>query len=120
MVGRVAIVTGANTGIGLAIAERLQQDGFALGYVSLDRDDESKEQFERLAGLGAAHWASGDLSDPAVPERLVSQVVGAPGRLHLLLHNAGPAGAEHPPPPTGPGLGTLFSLALPRPVPPPQ
>jgi glucose 1-dehydrogenase len=95
MAGLVALVTGANTGIGLAIAARLQRDGFALGYVTRDRDDESKERFERLASGGEAHWASGDLSDPAVPERLVAEVVERLGRLDLLVNNAGLTVAKH-------------------------
>jgi NAD(P)-dependent dehydrogenase (short-subunit alcohol dehydrogenase family) len=88
-VPRVALVTGANTGIGRAIAERLQQDGFALVYASRERDDESREVFERLSGAGAAHWATGDLSDAAVPAQLVDEARHEYGRLDALVNNAG-------------------------------
>jgi NAD(P)-dependent dehydrogenase (short-subunit alcohol dehydrogenase family) len=90
----VALVTGANAGIGLAIAERLQRDGFALVYATRKRDDEAKEVYERLSGSGEVHWATGDLSDPAVPERLVGAAREAFGRLDVLVNNAGLTSAK--------------------------
>jgi glucose 1-dehydrogenase len=88
-VARVALVTGANKGIGRAVAERLLQDGFALVYATRQRDDESRDVFERLSAEGAAHWASGDLSDAAVPARLVAEAREAYGGLDALVNNAG-------------------------------
>jgi NAD(P)-dependent dehydrogenase (short-subunit alcohol dehydrogenase family) len=87
-VERVALVTGANTGIGLAVARRLRDDGYALGFHTKDEDAESKGAFEDLAG-DAGVWVPADLSDPAVPARLVEQVVGELGRLDVLVNNAG-------------------------------
>jgi NAD(P)-dependent dehydrogenase (short-subunit alcohol dehydrogenase family) len=86
---RVALVTGANTGIGYAIAERLLQDGYALGFGSQDREAEDRAAFERLSALGPAHWVSGDLSDPSVPARLVSETAEALGGIDVLVNNAG-------------------------------
>jgi glucose 1-dehydrogenase len=86
---RVALVTGADKGIGLAIAERLQQDGFALVFASRKRDDESGAVFERLSEGGEVRWATGDLADPAVPERLVGEAREEFGRLDALVNNAG-------------------------------
>jgi glucose 1-dehydrogenase len=86
---RVALVTGASTGIGLAIAERLLADGWALGFATHEQDDESRQVFERLSGRGRALWVAGDLSDPAVPERLVRETVDGLGRLDALVNNAG-------------------------------
>jgi NAD(P)-dependent dehydrogenase (short-subunit alcohol dehydrogenase family) len=85
----VALVTGANAGIGLAIAERLQPDGFALVYATRERDDEAEEVYERLSRDGEVHWATGDLSDAGTPERLVAGARDAFGRLDVLVNNAG-------------------------------
>jgi NAD(P)-dependent dehydrogenase (short-subunit alcohol dehydrogenase family) len=85
----VALVTGANTGIGYAIAERLLRDGYALAYVTRERNARSEEAYERLSALGAVHWADGDLSDAAVPARLVEAAVAELGGLDVLVNNAG-------------------------------
>jgi NAD(P)-dependent dehydrogenase (short-subunit alcohol dehydrogenase family) len=92
-VERVALVTGANTGIGLAVARRLRDDGFTLGFHTKDEDAESKARFEEVAGEHGV-WAPADLSDPAAPARIVDDVVARLGRLDVLVNNAGisPAG----------------------------
>jgi NAD(P)-dependent dehydrogenase (short-subunit alcohol dehydrogenase family) len=87
---RRALVTGANTGIGYAIAERLLRDGFELGFATQHEEDADREAFERLAKIGPRmHWVSGDLSDPDVPERLVREMVEALGSVDVLVNNAG-------------------------------
>jgi NAD(P)-dependent dehydrogenase (short-subunit alcohol dehydrogenase family) len=82
---KVALVTGANTGIGLAIAKRLLADGFALGYATVD--EASKGPLDELHGEIA--WVTGDLSDPNVPEQLVADTVDKLGRIDVLVNNAG-------------------------------
>src|SRR5918999_2119257 len=91
---RVALVTGASTGIGWAIAERLQRDGFAVGFHSHHDDDEDRERFDELAARGRAHWVVGDVSDPETDERLVRETVEALGRLDVLVNNAGVSSAK--------------------------
>ncbi|HKG10247.1 MAG TPA: SDR family oxidoreductase [Gaiellaceae bacterium] len=86
---RSALVTGASTGIGLAIAERLVADGWALGFATHERDEDAAREFERLSTLGRVQWVSGDLSDADVPARLVSETVEALGGLDALVNNAG-------------------------------
>ncbi|MGH2934438.1 MAG: SDR family NAD(P)-dependent oxidoreductase [Gaiellaceae bacterium] len=87
----VAIVTGANTGIGLAIAERLLADGYALGYATAGNDDRHEGPYNDLRDRYGerVHWVWGDLTDPAVPERLVQETVDAHGRIDVLVNNAG-------------------------------
>jgi NAD(P)-dependent dehydrogenase (short-subunit alcohol dehydrogenase family) len=83
---RVALVTGANTGIGLAIAERLVADGYALGFGTRKP---AEETVRRLAERGRVQQVIGELSDPDVPGRLVRETVEAFGRLDVLVNNAG-------------------------------
>jgi glucose 1-dehydrogenase len=85
----VALVTGANTGIGWAIAQRLQQDGYALAFHTRDQKDVSRQRFEELAARGTAQWVVGDLSADDIGERLVSETVEALGRIDVLVNNAG-------------------------------
>jgi NAD(P)-dependent dehydrogenase (short-subunit alcohol dehydrogenase family) len=84
MQGKVALVTGANTGIGLAIATRLLADGFALGYATRDDDKGPLDELQ-----GEIVWLQGDLGDPDVPERLVAETVAKLGRIDVLVNNAG-------------------------------
>jgi hypothetical protein len=85
MDGKVALVTGANTGIGLAIATRLLADGYALGYATVD--DKNKGPLDELTGT--IEWVHGDLTDPDVPEQIVAQVTEKLGRIDVLVNNAG-------------------------------
>jgi 3-oxoacyl-[acyl-carrier protein] reductase len=85
---RVALVTGADTGIGFAIARRLRRDDSALGFATRERDDQARAALERL-GEGPIEWVSGDLSDPEVPSRLVREVADRFGRFDVLVNNAG-------------------------------
>jgi glucose 1-dehydrogenase len=91
---RVALVTGANSGIGLAVAERLAAEGYALGFATLGRDERHRAPYERLAATTRAHWVAGDLADPHVPPRLVRETVEALGRLDVLVNNAGVSTAD--------------------------
>jgi NAD(P)-dependent dehydrogenase (short-subunit alcohol dehydrogenase family) len=89
---KVALVTGANTGIGFAISRRLLADGYALGYATASDDDKHTgplDVLRRKHGEDRIAWVHGDLSDPAVPERLVSGVVEQFGRIDVLVNNAG-------------------------------
>ncbi len=83
------LVTGANTGIGYGIAERMLKDGFSVGYATQGREEKYREPYERLSQLGPVHWVAGDLRDPEVPQRLVDETVAALGELDALVNNAG-------------------------------
>jgi NAD(P)-dependent dehydrogenase (short-subunit alcohol dehydrogenase family) len=89
---RVALVTGANTGIGLAIAERFLAGGWKLGYATQDNEEKHEGPLVELRkryGDERVHWAWGNIADPAAPERLVAETVQAFGRLDALVNNAG-------------------------------
>jgi NAD(P)-dependent dehydrogenase (short-subunit alcohol dehydrogenase family) len=89
---KVALVTGANTGIGLAIAERLLADGYALGYATSSNDEDHKGplgDLQQRHGKERIAWVWGDLGDADVPKQLVTQTADALGRLDVLVNNAG-------------------------------
>jgi NAD(P)-dependent dehydrogenase (short-subunit alcohol dehydrogenase family) len=109
-VARTVLVTGAGTGIGLAVAERLVSDGWALGFVTHERDEDSAREFERLSRLGRVHWAWGDLSDPGLPERLVAETADALGGLDALVNNAGVTVAKPALELTADDFDSIFSI----------
>ena len=90
----MALVTGADTGIGWAIARRLQADGFGLGFHTRDDEHDAKSRYEEIAGGGRAEWVVGDVSDPATCERLVREAVEQLGGIDVLVNNAGVTAAK--------------------------
>jgi NAD(P)-dependent dehydrogenase (short-subunit alcohol dehydrogenase family) len=83
-----AVVTGANTGIGLAIAERLLKDGYALGYATAGDDDKHTgplQDLQKQYGEDRITWVYGNLRDPATPQKLLEPF----DRLDVLVNNAG-------------------------------
>src|SRR5438270_2216049 len=83
-VERAALVTGGSSGIGLAIARMLRDEGFALTLAS-----RRPEKVEAAAEeLGAAAVAA-DVSDAGACERLVAEHRARFGRLDMLVNSAG-------------------------------
>ena len=83
---KVALITGANTGIGRAIAERFLRDRYALGFATRKPDDEAADE---LRELGELYALTGDLADAKVPPRLVRETHERFGRLDVLVNKAG-------------------------------
>jgi len=81
-----ALVTGASSGIGAAIARRLAADGTALVVVARDR-----ERLETLAADVAVdvEVLEADLSDPVDVARVASRLRGDDAPIDLLVNNAG-------------------------------
>lgn len=82
----VALVTGATSGIGAAIARRLSADGFALVLHSRCSADAGHSL---AAELGYATYLQADLADEAARKTLVEQAAAHWGLLDVLVNNAG-------------------------------
>ena len=88
--GKVAIVTGGNTGIGKAVVLALAEQGASvvIDYVS---NPQATEELERkIADLGEAATAvEADVSKIEDLQRMVDTAVSAYGRLDIMVNNAG-------------------------------
>jgi len=85
----VALVTGASRGIGLAIVERLLEDGVAVALSDLPRARNLTDTADRLRVRGSTTWSfPANLAHPREIAALVPAVVEQTGRLDILVNNA--------------------------------
>lgn len=82
---RVAIVTGATSGIGVEIARRLIADGLFV-VVSGRSEARGRAVTEELGPN--AHFVQADLTEPGAAEELVGETLRVAGRLDVLVNNA--------------------------------
>jgi NAD(P)-dependent dehydrogenase (short-subunit alcohol dehydrogenase family) len=82
--GKAALVTGATSGIGLAIAERFAEEGARLLLTGRNR-----ESGARLAKKLGADFIAGDVVEPGAADGLVQETVRRFGRIDILINNAG-------------------------------
>ncbi|HEX8526026.1 2-dehydro-3-deoxy-D-gluconate 5-dehydrogenase KduD [Allosphingosinicella sp.] len=87
LTGRVAIVTGANTGIGQAIAVALAEAGADVALVGRSAADETAERI-RAIGRRAAQ-VNADLSTIAPIKGVIERTLSELGGLDILVNNAG-------------------------------
>jgi NAD(P)-dependent dehydrogenase (short-subunit alcohol dehydrogenase family) len=93
---KVAIITGANSGIGLATARLFAKEG-ATVVVAARRADQNEQVAAELRAVGAQALAvPADVSLPEDCRRLVEATVEAYGRIDVLVNNAG-VGDRHMP-----------------------
>ena len=76
--GAAVVVTGASSGIGLAVAERFVAAGARVMTGS-----------RREAAISGARWARTDVADPAQADALVASAAEAFGRVDVVVNNAG-------------------------------
>lgn len=93
LAGRVAIVTGASSGIGLAVARVFAAQGARLLVTGRDeaRGQAALAELRDCGGDGGAdaHFLAADMADPATPDRLVASAQALFGGVDILVNNAG-------------------------------
>ena len=84
---KTAVITGASSGIGRAVARNLNQAGVKLVLTGrrADRLEAVKKEAEGAVAL------AGDITDPALPGRLIQTALDSFGRCDIVFNNAGAA-----------------------------
>jgi NAD(P)-dependent dehydrogenase (short-subunit alcohol dehydrogenase family) len=93
--GRVAVVTGAGSGLGRATAHRFADEGAAVAALDVAADAAEKTAAEIGEQGAAARAYAVDVTDPAAVRQAVDAVAGNLGRPQVLVNSAGIGGFAH-------------------------
>jgi NAD(P)-dependent dehydrogenase (short-subunit alcohol dehydrogenase family) len=102
--GKVALITGGSTGIGLASAELFARQGTAVVIADVNTPAAEAAVAEIRAAGGQASYVNTDVSRPEDCERMVEYTVDQYGRLDFAFNNAGISGGDQTPPTVDYGL----------------
>ncbi len=93
--GKVAVVTGGASGIGLAMARAFAAEGMRLVLADLDEDGLAAAADELATGSADASTVTAvtDVSDPEAVERLRDRAIESFGAVHVVCNNAGVGGS---------------------------
>ncbi|MFC4728966.1 SDR family oxidoreductase [Coralloluteibacterium thermophilus] len=87
--GKVALITGGDSGIGRAVAVHFAREGADVAIAHLDEDEDARETRRMVEAEGRrCHVFGGDLGDPEQCRRLVDETVRELGRLDVYVNNA--------------------------------
>ncbi len=92
--GRVALVTGGDSGIGRAVAVHFAREGADVAILYLNEDTDAQDTLKMVEAEGRRGvLIAGDIGDPAFCRQAVKQTVDKFGRLDVLVNNAA---EQHP------------------------
>lgn len=91
--GKIAVITGAGSGIGLGIARRCARENMQLVLVDIEQQalEQAQQEVDTL-GTGSSIVRQLDVSDAVQVEALATEVFEQYGAVHLLVNNAGVGG----------------------------
>ena len=92
--GKVAIVTGAATGIGYGISKRLANDGANLVMVDLDANMMEQSASEIAARTQEVKISIGDVSEPKTAQEAVNKAINEWVKIDILVNKAGIGGVN--------------------------
>ncbi len=92
--GKVALVTGGDSGIGRAIAVAFAREGADVAFAYLDEHEDARETARLVSEAGQKTLAiAGDIADVAHADKIVADTLKSFGRLDVLVNNAA---EQHP------------------------
>jgi NAD(P)-dependent dehydrogenase (short-subunit alcohol dehydrogenase family) len=88
--GKVAIITGADSGIGRSVALLFAREGADICIVYLEEHEDAKTTATRIEEIGRkAILCAGDIGEPKFCSKCVEQTIKEFGKLDILVNNAG-------------------------------
>jgi len=91
---KVALISGADSGIGRAVAALFAREGADIAFIYLCEHDDAKKSCEIVEAEGRRALAiAGDVGDKAFCEQAVRDVISKFGKIDILVNNAG---EQHP------------------------
>jgi NAD(P)-dependent dehydrogenase (short-subunit alcohol dehydrogenase family) len=87
--GKVVVITGGSSGIGLSTAKRVAEAGAVTVIVARGEEELFKARDEMKAAGGKVFAYTADLSDMADCDRLVAKILAEHGHVDVLVNNAG-------------------------------
>ena len=88
---KTAMITGGCRGIGLAISQQLQEDGYALSILGTSPADKLAEVLAGLSSRGPILYTCGNVADASDRQAFFAETMRVFGRIDLLVNNAGVA-----------------------------
>jgi NAD(P)-dependent dehydrogenase (short-subunit alcohol dehydrogenase family) len=88
--GKIALITGGDSGIGRAVSVHFAEEGADIAIVYLDEDNDAEETKSLVEAAGrSCLLIKGDVKDAEFCKAAVQQTVQAYGKLNILVNNAG-------------------------------
>ncbi len=85
--GKIALVTGATSGIGLEIAKQLAKHGVIVAFNGLGNVEQAQEELSKISSN--SHYYDSDLSDALQTKNMIETVHSTLGSIDILINNAG-------------------------------